>query len=128
MECLTEPLNGIDTTVIMEYLEGTNENSSKGILGKNKDYYIASADKTIARLKLAKKRVKHAHIEDNCAELVYDKISSSIKWLNRLKDNIISVTNKSELLELHQYKKWHAVKLIPSAAEGIIISSLIIEK
>jgi len=49
VECLTEPLNGIDTTVIMEYLEGTNENSSKGILGKNKDYYIASADKTIAR-------------------------------------------------------------------------------
>jgi len=121
-------LNGIDTTVIMECLEGTNENSSKEILGKNKDYYIASADKTIARLKLAKKRVKHAHIEDNCAELVYDKISSSIKWLNRLKDNIISVTNKSELLELHQYKKWHAVKLIPSAAEGIIISSLINRK
>ena len=84
--------------------------------------------KLLQGLKLAKKRVEHAHIEDNCAELVYDKISSTIKWLNRLKDNIISVTNKSELLELHQYKKWHAVKLIPSAAEGIIISSLIIEK
>ena len=42
-------LNGIDTTVIMEYLEGTNENSSKEILGKNKDYYITSADKIIKK-------------------------------------------------------------------------------
>jgi len=121
-------LNGIDTTIIMEYMEGSNENSSNEILEKNKDYYIASANKTIAWLKLAKKRVEHAHIEDNCAELIDDKISNSIKWLNRLKDNIISVNNKSKLLELRQYKKWHAVKLIPSAAEGISITSLINRK
>ncbi len=121
-------LNGVDTTIIMRYLEDTNENSSKEILEKNKDYYIASANKTITRLKLAKKRVEHAHIDSNCAELIDKKIFSSIKWLNRLKDNIISATNKSELLELQQYKKWHAVKLIPSAAEGITISLLINRK
>ncbi len=112
-------MNGNDPQYLMEYLEGTDENSSKEILEKNKDYYIASANKTIARLKLAKKRVEYAHIEENCAEMINNKISASIKWLNELKDNITSVTNKSELLESNQYKKWHAVKLIPSAAEGI---------
>jgi hypothetical protein len=118
-------MNGNAVKHLMEYLEGSDENSSKEILEKNKDYYIASANKTIARLKLAKKRVLYAQIEENYAETIYDKISTSIKWLNELKDKITSVTNRSELLEPNQYKKWHAVKLIPSAAEGIAISLLI---
>ncbi len=122
-------MNGIDTKIIMEYIDGNNnKKSSNEIFEKNKDYYIASANKTIARLKLAKKRVENAHIEDNCAELIDEKISSSIKWLIRLIDNISSINNKSELLELPQYKKWHAAKLIPSAAEGITITSLINRK
>ena len=33
-------LNGIDTTIIMEYMEGSNENSSNEILEKNKDYSL----------------------------------------------------------------------------------------
>jgi hypothetical protein len=117
-------MNGNAVKNLMKYLEGSDESSSKEILEKNKDYYIASANKTIARLKLAKKRVEYAQIEENCVE-IYDRISTAIKWLNELKDKITSVTNRSELLEPNQYKKWHAVKLIPSAAEGIAISLLI---
>lgn len=118
-------LNGNNVKNLMEYLEGSDESFSKEILEKNKDYYIASANKTIARLKLAKKRVEYSQIEENCAETIYDRISTAIKWLNELKDKITSVTDRSELLEPNQYKKWHAVKLIPSAAEGIAISLLI---
>jgi hypothetical protein len=117
-------MNGNAVKNLMKYLEGSDESSSKEILEKNKDYYIASANKTIARLELAKKRVEYAQIEENGAE-IYDRISTAIKWLNELKDKITSVTNRSELLEPNQYKKWHAVKLIPSAAEGIAISLLI---
>jgi hypothetical protein len=117
-------MNGNAVKNLMKYLEGSDESSSKEILEKNKDYYIASANKTIARLELAKKRVEYAQIEENGAEM-YDRISTAIKWLNELKDKITSVTNRSELLEPNQYKKWHAVKLIPSAAEGIAISLLI---
>ena len=118
-------INGNAVKHLMEYLEGSDESSSKEILEKNKDYYIASANKTIARLKLAKKRVEYAQIEENCTEMIYNKISASIKWLNEIKDKITSLNNRSELLEPDQYKKWHAVKLIPSAAEGIAISFLI---
>jgi len=118
-------MNGNNVKNLMEYLKGSDENSSKEIFKKNKDYYIASANKTIARLKLAKKRVLYAKIEENCTEKIYDKISTSINWLNELKDKITSMTYRSELLKSNQYKKWHAVKLIPSAAEGVAISSLI---
>ena len=118
-------MNGNDVKHLMEYLEGTDENSSKEILEKNKEYYIVSANKTIARLKLAKKRVEYAQIEENCTEMINNKISASIEWLNELKDKITSLNNRTELLETDQYKKWHAVKLIPSASEGITISFLI---
>ena len=48
-------MNGIKTTKIMDYLEGYDDDSSRKYLNKNKDYYIASANKTISRLELAKK-------------------------------------------------------------------------
>jgi hypothetical protein len=48
-------MNGIDTSYIMSYLEGNDQNSSTEILKKNREYYIASANKTISRLELAKK-------------------------------------------------------------------------
>jgi hypothetical protein len=48
-------MNGIDTSIIMSYLEGTNKNSSTEIFKKNREYYIASANKTISRLELTKK-------------------------------------------------------------------------
>jgi hypothetical protein len=60
--------------------------------------------------------------------MVYTKISSAIKWLNELKEYISKVSETSELLKSNQYKRWHAIKLIPSAAEGIIITSSITGK
>jgi hypothetical protein len=119
--------NGIDVC-IMEYLEGFNEESSSEILKKNKNYYITSADKTIARLELAKIRVESGNINEKYAEIIYYKISTSIEWLNELKENVINVSNTSKLLETFQYKKWHAVKMIPSAAEGLLITFLISRK
>ena len=121
-------MKGIDITNITGYLEGSDTKSAQEILDKNKDYYIASANKTIARLELTKKRVEHGHIEPICAEMIYEKISNAIKWLKELKNEIQRANNKSDLLNFKEYKKWHAVKLIPSAAEGIIINSSINRK
>jgi hypothetical protein len=47
-------MNGIDTRKIMSYLEDRNKKSSEEIFHKNRDYHIASADKTIVRLELPK--------------------------------------------------------------------------
>jgi hypothetical protein len=121
-------MNGIEIDYIIGYLEGSDENSSNEILGKNREYYIASADKTISRLELAKKRVEYGHLDKNYEEMIYIKISSSIKWLEELKEYINNVSNTSELLKSDQYKRWHAVKLIPSAAEGIVITTSIKRK
>jgi hypothetical protein len=56
-------MNGIDNSHIMKYLEGTNENSSTEIFKKNREYYIASANKTISKLELTKKRVEYSHLK-----------------------------------------------------------------
>jgi hypothetical protein len=121
-------MDGIDTGHIMKYLEGTSENSSKEIFNKNRDYYIASADKTISRLELTKKRVEYGHLNKNFYEMVCNKISNAIIWLNELKEYINKVSKSSDLLKSNQYKRWHAVKLIPSAAEGLIITTTINRK
>lgn len=121
-------MNGIEIDYIAGYLEGFDENSSNEILGRNRQYYIASADKTISRLELAKKRVEYGHLDKNYEEMIYNKISSSIKWLEELKEYINNVSNTPELLKTDQYKRWHAVKLIPSAAEGIVITTSINRK
>jgi hypothetical protein len=118
-------MNGVDTTKILKYLNGSDKHSSHVIIEKNKAYYIASANKTIARLELAKRRVDVGYVEPDCSEIIYDKIISSLKWLEELKNEIKIVNNKSELLKGYQYKKWHAVKLVPSACEGLIITSSI---
>jgi hypothetical protein len=118
-------MNGIDTSHIMKYLEGTNKNSSTAIFNKNRDYYIASANKTIARLELTKKRIEYGHLNNNFREMVCNKISNAIIWLDGLKEYINKVSKSSDLLKSNQYKKWHAVKLIPSAAEGLIITTII---
>jgi hypothetical protein len=121
-------MNGIDTSYIMGYLEGNDQNSSTEILKKNREYYIASANKTISRLELAKKRTEYGNLNKNLKKMIYTKISSAIKWLNELKEYISKVSETSELLKSNQYKRWHAIKLIPSAAEGIIITSSINRK
>ena len=121
-------MNGIDSSNIMSYLEGSDNNSSIEILKKNREYYIASANKTISRLELAKKRAEYGHLEKNFHEMINNKIICAIKWLNELKDYINTVSKTSELLKSSQYKRWHAVKLIPSAAEGIVITTSINRK
>ena len=121
-------MNSIEIVYLIGYLEGDDENSSKEILIKNREYYIASANKTISRLELAKKRVEYGHLSKNYREMIFNKIYSSIKWLEGIKEYINNVSNTSELLKSDQYKRWHAVKLIPSAAEGIIITSSINKK
>jgi hypothetical protein len=118
-------MDGIEIGYLIGYLEGDDENSSKEILRKNREYYISSANKTISRLELAKKRVEFGHLNKYCREIIFNKIYSSIKWLEELKVYINNVSNTSELLKSDQYKRWHAIKLIPSAAEGLIITSSI---
>jgi hypothetical protein len=109
-------------------LEGSNQKNSLEILNKNKEYYIASANKTIARLELSKERVENTNILPETANIISDKISSSLYWLEKLKKDIKNVNNKSEIIKKHQYKKWHAVKLLPSAAEGLMIITRIEEQ
>ena len=121
-------LEGIDAKRLKKYLDGTDDESYMEILQENKNYYVASAEKTIARLNLAKKRVKHGLLNTEYAQIINTKIYTSLKWLEKLEENIKSITNKSEILEVEKYKKWHAVKLLPSTAEGILITSFIKDK
>lgn len=118
-------MKGINFKEISKYLEGSNQKNSQGILNKNKEYYIASANKTIARLELSKERIEDVNILPETADIISDKISSALYWLEKLKNDIKKVNNGSEILKKHQYKKWHAVKLLPSAAEGLMIMTRI---
>ncbi len=116
-------LPGIETALITQYLD-SNDNEST-IFEKNKKYYLASADKTIARLELAKIRVENSDMPSDECQLVLDKINQGLYLIEGLKNQIKHETHNEELQKATQYKMWHAIKLIPSAAEGYaIISSL----
>ncbi|MDD3985318.1 MAG: hypothetical protein PHY59_05420 [Methanobacterium sp.] len=67
-------MKGINFKKIEKYLIGNDNNSSTEILEKNKDYYIASANKTIARIELAKKRSEYGLNNDKHLKLVNLKI------------------------------------------------------
>jgi hypothetical protein len=116
-------MKGINFNQIEKYLDGSDDISSAEILEKNKIYYIASANKTIARIKLAEKRAEYGLNNTDHVKLINLKISTSLKWLEKLKIDINKFNTNSEFLDVKQYKKWHAVKLLPSAVEGIIITS-----
>ncbi len=118
-------MKGINFNQIEKYLDGNDDISSAEILEKNKNYYIASANKTIARIKLAKKRAEYGLNNNDHVKLINLKISTSLKWLEKLKKDIKKSKTNSKFLDVKQYKKWHAVKLLPSAVEGIIITSKI---
>jgi hypothetical protein len=118
-------MKGINFNQIEKYLDGKDNISSTEILKKNKNYYIASANKTIARIKLAKKRSEYGLNNNDHVRLINLKISASLRWLDKLKKDIKKSDTNSEFLNVKQYKKWHAVKLLPSAIEGIIITSKI---
>jgi hypothetical protein len=118
-------MNGIDFKEISDYLEGSDPKSSLEILNKNMEYYIASANKTIARLELSKKRVENGNILPETLNIILGKVSNAINWLEKVKEDIGNVNYGSELIKNYQYKKWHAIKLLPSAAEGIMIIYMI---
>jgi hypothetical protein len=118
-------MRGIDISQISEYFEGSDEDTSMQLLEKDKDYYIASANKTISRLFLAKKRIEFGVIPEKNTKMIDKKISISIHWLEKLKKDINNVQSYSEFLDVQKYKKWHAIKLVPSAAEGILLTSII---
>jgi len=117
-------MKGINFKQIEKYLIGNDIISSSEILEKNKNYYIASANKTIARIELAKKRSEYDLSNNKHANIINLKISNSLKWLEQLKKHIKTKTNPG-FLDIQQYKKWHAVKLLPSAIEGILITNTI---
>lgn len=118
-------MKGINFNQIGKYLDGNDDISSAEILERNKSYYIASANKTIARINLAKKRAEYGLNNNDHVRIINLKISASLKWLEKLKKDIKKSYTTSEFLNAKQYKKWHAVKLLPSAVEGIIITSTI---
>jgi hypothetical protein len=120
-----QTLEGARTSALNPYLEGQDNQSQWVIFKRNQDYYIASADKTIARLKLAKTRVKCTEISGKQYLMLMDKISKGLNWLKALKNEIKSTDSNQDLQAVISYKKWHAVKLIPSAAEGYAIANAI---
>ncbi len=115
-------MKGFKTNEIMKYLSGHDVQSSWMILEKNKEYYIASANKIIARFELAKVRIENINIKEKDSQLVNLKLNNGLKWLNNLIKNIKNANNFNKFLEKVPYKQWHAVKLIPSAAEGYAIT------
>jgi hypothetical protein len=118
-------MKGIDTSLLTTYLEGHDKRSSAAILEKNKKYFIASANKTKARLELANLRIMFIENHYDKDQLTIDKINHGLNWLKILKIKIKNTTKNHELETMIPYKKWHAVKLISSAAEGYAISNSI---
>lgn len=113
----------IETTLITHYLDSNDYGSA--IFEKNKEYYLASADKTIARLDLAKIRVENSDMPSLRYQFVMSRINHGLHGMGNLKTQIKHAHDNEELQQATPYKMWHAVKLIPSAAEGCaILSSL----
>lgn len=118
-------MDGITPSEIFKYLDGSDDSSRYEILKKIKDYYIASADKIKFRLLLTRKRVEMGYFDDEKSEIVDKKISESLNWLNCLKTAIHKQTSTDKFLEPKIYKKWHVIKLVPSAVEGLLLTSII---
>lgn len=109
-------------STLTPYLEGLDKQSQSAIFKRNREYYMASVDKTISRLELANVRVKCIGISDRKYLMLKDNITNGLNWLKTLKNEIKGATNNQELQALISYKKWHAVKLIPLAVEGYAIA------
>ncbi|PKL67909.1 MAG: hypothetical protein CVV28_04080 [Methanobacteriales archaeon HGW-Methanobacteriales-1] len=118
-------LKGVDKSQIMGYLKGHDGTGSAEIHEKNVEYYLASIEKTISRLELARVRSEYANLPDEDFQTIDDKLNEGSKWLNDLKKNLKKTKDTSECLDKISYKKWHAVKLIPSSVEGYVITKSI---
>lgn len=113
-------LKDVDTSQIMGYLQGRDETGSAEILEKNIEYYLASAEKTLSRLELARVRSKSSNLPEEDIQIIDSKLDEGSKWINDLKRKLKK--NKSEFPDIVSYKRWHAVKIIPSAVEGYVIT------
>ncbi len=115
-------------TSIMKYISGHDEKSSFEILQKNKLYFIASANKIIARVELAKIRIENIEIEEKDSRMLNIKLNNGVEWLKNLIQNIKDESDAHKFPKGVPYKEWHAIKLIPSAAEGYAITASIQKK
>ncbi|MGO9387678.1 MAG: hypothetical protein ACLPWD_06490 [Methanobacterium sp.] len=120
-------IKGFNTS-IMKYLSGHDEKSSFEILQKNKLYFIASANKIIARFELAKIRIENIEIEEKDSRVLNIKLNNGVEWLKNLIQNIKGESDVHKFPKEVPYKEWHAIKLIPSAAEGYAITASIKKK
>ncbi len=114
-------LPGIEITLITHYLDYNDKEPLSIVFEKNRQYYMASADKTIARLELAKIRVENSGIPYDEYRFVMGRISHGFDCMECIKNRIKNVSSNEELHKITPYKIWHAVKLIPQAAEGYVI-------
>jgi|GEM_PF-1063770 len=118
-------LPGIETILITQYLDHHDKKPLYLVSEKNKKYYMASADKTIARLELTKIRVENSDISSDECQVVMDRISHGLNCMEYIKNRVRNVASNEELHKITPYKLWHAVKLIPSAAEGYAVTASI---
>ncbi len=70
---------------------------------------MASANKIIARLELAKIRIENIDIEEKDSRMLIMKLNNGIKWLKNLIQNIKNVTDTHKFPKEVPYKKWHAI-------------------
>jgi hypothetical protein len=111
----------------MSYFSGHDGAVSPEILKQEKAYYIASADKTAARLELAKARITEAGIPEVDRRMLMDRLDTGVEWTDSLKQHIRAASDQAafDAVVSQSYKKWHAVKLLPSSAEGYAIAGAI---
>lgn len=109
---------------LMSYFSGHDGALAPGILEKEKEYYAASADKTAARLELAKARVTEAKIPEADRRMLLERLDSGLAWTDGLKKHIRDAPDKAafDAIVSQSYTNWHAVKLLPSSAEGFAIT------
>lgn len=110
---------------IMGYLSGHDNVTSLKQLEKEKSYYMASADKTASRIELAKARIQEAWISDDDHKMLDDRLNAGLAWTKDLKERMGRASNRSEFDKAVDYKVWHAVKMLPTAAEGYAITAAI---
>ncbi len=109
---------------LMNYFYGHDGVVPSEILDKEKEYYFASADKTAARLGLARTRIIKAVIPEDDHRMLVARLDSGLEWLERLKQRLSDAPDKPAFnaIASRSYKTWHAVKMIPAAAEGYAIT------
>lgn len=109
---------------LMNYFYGHDGVVPTEILDKEKEYYFASADKTAARLGLAKERIVKAVIPEDDRRMLMGRLDSGLEWLEHLKQRLRDAPDKPafDAIASSSYKAWHAVKIIPAAAEGYAVT------